>query len=293
MNERESDPLLRRTEPGRLEEHRAGDRQNRDAPQGASHLVEADAPLTPVRLVQMQASLENKLQELRAEITRQSFAERQMRARAGRRAAEAREEAFDALSRASKAEAQRVQAERERDEALTRASEAERDKAHAEALHAQAERERDDARAEASQQLAALRAQGERERDEARERALHLESSLRYATAMLNSIQKAGFVRRIRQRIQERRQARLIRQSPLFDVAWYVQRYPQVRAHGFDPSYDFLWNAGLLDRDPGPGFDTSWYLHQYADVAHTGMNPLLHYILFGAAEGRQICPVED
>jgi hypothetical protein len=95
------------------------------------------------------------------------------------------------------------------------------------------------------------------------------------------------------QKFGERRQAKLIRNSPLFDTAWYVQRYPEVVASGLDPAYDFLWNAVPLGRNPSPRFDSSWYLLRHSDVAQKRINPLLHYILFGAAEGREIRPAKS
>ena len=230
-------------------------------------LTEADLSPNAARLAQMQKSFEKQLHALHAEITRQSFADRQLRARTSRRAADAREEAFDALSRVAALE-------RERDNALARAAEASE-------RYSQAERDKADAHV-----------QSVRERDQAQERILQLEASLQYAVVLLNSIQRAPFLRGIRQRIQQWNQVKLIRKSPLFEAGWYVQRYPQVLVNGLDPAYDYLWNANLLDRDPSPKFDTSWYLQHCPDVARAGMNPLLHYILSGAAEGRPICPVE-
>lgn len=280
MNGKATDSFRDRNQPGQLEEASASEL---DAAPCRDSLALTEADLSPnaATLAQMQKSFEKQLQELHAEITRQSFADRQLRARASRRAADAREEALDALSRAAVIEHERDKALARAAEASERYTQAEHDKANAHArwaaLHAQ---------------WAALDAQSARERDEAQERILQLESSLQYTVALLNSIQKAQFLGGIQQRIQQWRQVKLIRKSPLFEAGWYVQRYPQVMVNGLDPAYDYLWNANLLDRDPSPKFDTSWYRQHCPDVARAGMNPLLHYILFGAAEGRQIRPVE-
>jgi len=201
-----------------------------------------NAPQDQASVAQSKNSLETILQELRSEFARNSFAERQLRARAAQRAAKARAEASSALARAADADARREQAERE---------------------------------------LAELA-----------DRSLRLESSLREAAATLNSLHKMGLFRLTRQRFRDWRHAKLIRNSPLFDAGWYVQRYPEVETSGLDPAHEFLWNAALLGRNPGPGFDSSRYLLQHTDVAQTGMNPLLHYILFGAAEGREIRPAD-
>jgi hypothetical protein len=226
-------------------------------------------------MTQSKKSLEEILEEFRAEVLRNNLAERQLRARAAQRSAQARAEAYDALARAADSDARRELAERELAQ-----------------VRAQAERELAQVRAQAERELAQARAQAEREGDEASKRILWLEFSLRQVAAALISLQSGGLLGRLRKRIRDRRHARLIRSSQLFDAGWYTQRYPEVVTSGSDPACDFLWNAVLLDRDPGPRFDSSWYLRQNCDVTRTGINPLLHYILFGAAEGRQIRSVE-
>ena len=77
--------------------------------------------------------------------------------------------------------------------------------------------------------------------------------------------------------------------NPLFDAAWYRERYPDVpaglrawihwRRHG--------WREG---RDPSVAFQTRWYLERNRDVAARRMDPLEHYLRWGAAEGRQPSP---
>jgi hypothetical protein len=83
-------------------------------------------------------------------------------------------------------------------------------------------------------------------------------------------------------------QLRLLRESPLFDPAWYLATYSDVAAAGADPAVHFLETGWLEGRDPGPQFATSAYLKANADVARQGLNPLLHYIEFGQFEGREI-----
>ncbi|MDS0860105.1 hypothetical protein NUV25_20575 [Burkholderia pseudomultivorans] len=34
-------------------------------------------------------------------------------------------------------------------------------------------------------------------------------------------------------------------------------------------------------------FDAEWYLQEYPDVAESGQDPILHYLIFGAKEGRR------
>lgn len=76
-------------------------------------------------------------------------------------------------------------------------------------------------------------------------------------------------------------------QSGLFDKAWYLDRYPDVRKRGVDPLKHYLRHGAAEGRDPGPGFSTRDYLDRYADVAASGLNPFLHYVRYGIWEGRK------
>lgn len=115
---------------------------------------------------------------------------------------------------------------------------------------------------------------------------------------------------------------RLLR-SPLFDAAWYTERYNDVSLGGVAPLRHYLMHGASEGRDPHPLFDTSYYLSQLngehpanplfhylasdpaltpsphplfdpaaylaanPDVAESGANPLEHYVAFGGLEGRQ------
>ena len=118
----------------------------------------------------------------------------------------------------------------------------------------------------------------------------------------------------------------LIRDSGLFDAAWYAAKYPDVAATGLDPLDHFLRIGIYMDREPGPLFDSKhycrqleefdtgrsagillcdylelgwreglnpnplfdvqWYLNTYSDIKMAGVEPLSHYALYGAFEGR-------
>jgi SAM-dependent methyltransferase/GT2 family glycosyltransferase/glycosyltransferase involved in cell wall biosynthesis len=88
------------------------------------------------------------------------------------------------------------------------------------------------------------------------------------------------------------RALRQIKESPLFNGDWYLERYPDVAASGKDPAEHFLNSGSGEERDPGPDFSTSSYLKTYADVRAAKVNPLLHYERVGRAEGRTIQPAE-
>jgi len=81
-----------------------------------------------------------------------------------------------------------------------------------------------------------------------------------------------------------------VRQTPVFDAAWYLAANPDVAAANVDPAAHFVRSGAGEGRDPGPYFFTAWYLDAYPDVAVAGLNPLLHYLASGAAEGRDPGP---
>ncbi|WP_454832136.1 glycosyltransferase family protein [Pseudoxanthomonas wuyuanensis] len=86
-------------------------------------------------------------------------------------------------------------------------------------------------------------------------------------------------------------QARLLRESKLFDGRWYLQRYTDVSVLGVDPAEHYVRFGATTLRNPSPNFDTAHYMGRNPDVAATGMNPLVHYLLHGAVEGRSMRPV--
>ena len=74
--------------------------------------------------------------------------------------------------------------------------------------------------------------------------------------------------------------------NAFFDVAGYLQAYPDVLAAGVNPLTHYNRFGAAEGRDPSGAFDTSMYLAANPDVQAAGVNPLQHYIEFGALEGR-------
>jgi len=80
---------------------------------------------------------------------------------------------------------------------------------------------------------------------------------------------------------------KLIRNSGLFDMQYYLKTNPDVKMQGWDPIRHFLlYGAGEL-RNPSADFNTAFYLETYPDVT---INPLIHFILHGKAEHRNTKP---
>ncbi len=72
----------------------------------------------------------------------------------------------------------------------------------------------------------------------------------------------------------------------LFDRAFYLNKYPDVREAGVDPFEHYLkfgWREG---RDPSATFSTEHYLYRNSDVGLSEICPLIHYATVGIFEGR-------
>jgi hypothetical protein len=55
-----------------------------------------------------------------------------------------------------------------------------------------------------------------------------------------------------------------------------------------DPVQHYACHGAFEGLDPGPRFSTNAYLSANPDVAASGMNALVHYEMYGRAEGRRL-----
>lgn len=85
---------------------------------------------------------------------------------------------------------------------------------------------------------------------------------------------------------REPREHNLIRNSALFDKAWYLSYNPDVARAKIDPSLHFLRYGGMEERDPGPNFSSAYYLSTYPDVKAAGVNPLVHFFVIWRKRGQ-------
>ena len=109
---------------------------------------------------------------------------------------------------------------------------------------------------------------------------------------MLRAIGKVLEVLYWRLTFQQRRRRQaaeyaLLNASGLFDAAYYLQRYPDVYADRSDPLAHYLVHGAAEGRDPSPRFDAACYLAEHPDVRAAGVNPLLHYVQHGVHEHRR------
>ena len=82
--------------------------------------------------------------------------------------------------------------------------------------------------------------------------------------------------------------------SGLFDAAGYRARYPDVAGQRASPLVHYLLFGAREGRDPHPLFDEAWYAAENAhELAATGLSGLEHYVRAGAARGRDPHPLFD
>ncbi len=70
----------------------------------------------------------------------------------------------------------------------------------------------------------------------------------------------------------------LIRDSGLFDPAWYLAQYGEKYNITGNPLAHYLAHGVALSTNPSPGFYTAYYLKTNPDVAASGFHPFLHYV---------------
>ncbi len=85
---------------------------------------------------------------------------------------------------------------------------------------------------------------------------------------------------------REKRLVNLLRDSGLFDEAWYLAEYPDVAEAGIDPIQHYLRYGASEGRNPSSKFDTAFYLTTNPDIVQAEVNPLVHYLRYGKEEGR-------
>jgi len=79
----------------------------------------------------------------------------------------------------------------------------------------------------------------------------------------------------------------IIKFSGLFDKAYYLKQYDDVRRADIDPIEHYVLYGWKEGRNPAPWFDTKFYLENNPDVANAGVNPFVHWIRWGRREGRK------
>ncbi len=89
-------------------------------------------------------------------------------------------------------------------------------------------------------------------------------------------------------RFRFRKMASVVKRSTLFDAAWYKAQYKDVASTGLDPALHYVRFGAAEGRAPGPQFNGAAYLAANPDLAQMGLNPLIHYVQHGKSEGRPL-----
>lgn len=79
-----------------------------------------------------------------------------------------------------------------------------------------------------------------------------------------------------------------IKASKLFDVPFYKITYVDVALSGIDPIIHYVKFGANEGRKPNEWFDTKNYADKYKDIRESKVNPFYHYIIYGKNEGRTI-----
>ncbi len=82
----------------------------------------------------------------------------------------------------------------------------------------------------------------------------------------------------------------LIRSSAFFDEEWYRHQYPDVAQCSADPAEHYLLHGAAEGRNPSPLFDTLFYCGSNPDLLGCEHNPLIHFLQHGQDEGRLPLP---
>ena len=100
---------------------------------------------------------------------------------------------------------------------------------------------------------------------------------LRSVTQIRYSLKIKSFFAQVFWKIKTQNAMRICKKSPLFDRAWYMNEYPDVVISGQDPILHYIKYGAKEGRDPGPIFSTSNYFIAHPEIIKTGINPLVHH----------------
>ena len=75
-----------------------------------------------------------------------------------------------------------------------------------------------------------------------------------------------------------------IKNNNLLDLGYYLKTNSDIRLSGKDPIIHYIYHGFKEGRNPSPIFDGNYYSKKYPDIKK--LNPLVHYSLYGKAEGR-------
>ena len=90
--------------------------------------------------------------------------------------------------------------------------------------------------------------------------------------------------------VQVREKLEPVREALYFDSAWYLEHYQDVAEAGVDPVIHYRSSGFREGRQPNARFNAKAYLEANPDLAGFDDDLFLHYVFFGACEGRPLEP---
>jgi hypothetical protein len=82
----------------------------------------------------------------------------------------------------------------------------------------------------------------------------------------------------------------LLKRSKLFDPAFYLTHFSDVASRNVDPLLHYIEYGAREGRDPSERFQVAHYLEQCAKYGERPVNPLFHFLTVGAARGLTSLP---
>lgn len=89
---------------------------------------------------------------------------------------------------------------------------------------------------------------------------------------------------------EEAGQLELIRQSALFDAAYYLRSHLDVARRGEEPGLHFLRHWDHPFRKPSESFDIAQYVLDHPEVLVERVNPLVHFLASPESDGADSYP---
>lgn len=77
---------------------------------------------------------------------------------------------------------------------------------------------------------------------------------------------------------------RIIQNSNYFDEEYYLQNNPDVKQSGMDPILHYLIYGAYEGRNPSKNFNTDKYIKSHLEVLLDDINPLVHRIIYGESK---------
>jgi glycosyltransferase involved in cell wall biosynthesis len=78
----------------------------------------------------------------------------------------------------------------------------------------------------------------------------------------------------------------VVAKSIYFDANWYLDNYEDVKNAGYDPALHYLRYGAAEGRDPSRLFSTSAYKRKFPELLTSGENPLVHFARHNKAAAR-------